>query len=117
MGDSFLFDADSWRQTSYLLHFCLLRHTTDKHTSIRRERFEIPSLTFITESGKCKRGFTRSTHPREDSERVFGKRDVDITEIVGRYSEKINGIGHRKAIRQYTKSLLFLKFFISLFFH
>lgn len=73
VGNSFLFDTDSRGQSSDFLYLCFLRHTTDKHTRIGRERLEISPLTLVAECGKGKGGLTRSAHAGDDGEGILGK--------------------------------------------
>ena len=98
VGDGFLLDADGRSKSFDFTDFCLFAHTADKHTGIGREGLQIASLTFITERREGEGRFTGSADAGEDGQCIFGERDVDVPQVMRRDSEKIDGIGHRKAI-------------------
>ena len=71
-----------------------LVHAIQKLSRIRRERFDVASLTFRIERVEDERGFSRARHTGHDDQLVRGQLHVEILEIVLARAVDDDGMRH-----------------------
>jgi hypothetical protein len=81
MADSSLLDTYCGTQSLDEFHPGT-RELIKKLTSVRREAFNIPALTFSVDSVKRERTFTRAAHAGDNGEGVARDCDIDISQVM-----------------------------------